>query len=141
MICTFFGHRDTPTSIRCEIKKAILKLIKNGISEFYVGNNGSFDFLTQSVLIELLNEGNKINCFIVLSRLNELALCGQQDFTVFPEEIEGVMKKFAISKRNEYLIKKSNMVICYVNNTFSNCHKWIEKARKKWRTIINLAKN
>ena len=139
MICTFFGHRDAPIDLKGNIKKAITNLIENGIVDFYVGNNGNFDFLVQAVLLELLNENKSINCRIVLSYLGESALCGNQELTIFPEELDGVIRKFAIPKRNEYLIKKSTVVVCYVENSFSNSYKWVEKARKKGHRIINLA--
>lgn len=45
MICTFFGHRDAPLSIEKELEKIILSLISEGVDEFLVGNNGSFDLL------------------------------------------------------------------------------------------------
>ena len=102
-----------------------MNLIEKVIVDFYVGNNGNFDLLIQIVLAELLNENISINCYIVLSRLDELAISGNQQLTIFPEELSGVPKKFAIAKRNEYLLKKASLVISYVNNTFSNSHKWM----------------
>ena len=45
MICTFFGHKDTPKEIEPVLQASIIDLIENhGADEFYVGNNGSFDF-------------------------------------------------------------------------------------------------
>ena len=122
MICTFIGHRDTPNSLMESIRKAIIELINNGIKDFYVGNNGSFDFLVQTALAEISKTNSAINCRIVLSCINEVAISGNQELTVFPEELSSVPKRFAISKRNEYLLKKSSVIICYVNNTFSNSY-------------------
>ena len=126
MICTFIGHRDTPNSLMESIRKAIIELINNGIKDFYVGNNGSFDFLVQTALAEISKTNSAINCRIVLSCINEVAISGNQELTVFPEELSSVPKRFAISKRNEYLLKKSSVIICYVNNTFSNRYAWQE---------------
>mgnify|MGYP003304176659 CR=1 FL=1 len=106
-----------------------------------MGNNGNFDLLAQAVLLELLKENKGISCRIVLSYLGERALCGHQELTVFPEELAGVMKKFAIVKRNEYLLKKASVVIAYSKHSFSNSYKWIENARKRGLTIINMADN
>ena len=77
---------------------------------------------------------------IVLSYIDEVALIGNQAFTIYPEELANVPKRFAISKRNDYLLKKSNIVICYVNNTYSNSYKFTQKALKKGYTVINLSK-
>ena len=138
MTCTFFGHRDTPISLKDNIKKAITDLIENEIVDFYVGNNGNFDLLAQAVLVELLKENKDINCYIVLSYLGESALCGFQELTIFPEELANVPKRFAISKRNEYLLKKSTVVVCYVESSFTNSYKWVERARKKGLAIIKI---
>ena len=138
MICTFIGHRDTPNSLMESIRKAIIELINNGIKDFYVGNNGSFDFLVQTALAEISKTNSAINCRIVLSCINEVAISGNQELTVFPEELSSVPKRFAISKRNEYLLKKSSVIICCVNNTFSNSYKYMEKARRKGLTVIRI---
>lgn len=139
MICTFIGARDTPFTLREHIKNAIIDLINEGVYEFCVGNNGNFDHMVQSVLFELRSEYN-IKFDIVLSYIDEVALIGNQAFTIYPEELANVPKRFAISKRNDYLLKKSNIVICYVNNTYSNRYKFTQKALKKGYTVINLSK-
>ncbi len=139
MLCTFIGARDTPFTLREHIKKAVVNLIFKGVYEFCVGNNGNFDHMVQSVLFELRSEYN-IKFDIVLSYIDEVALIGNQAFTIYPEELANVPKRFAISKRNDYLLKKSNIVICYVNNTYSNSYKFTQKALKKGYTVINLSK-
>ena len=137
MICTFFGHRDTKESIKTELKSTIIKLIENGVNCFYVGNNGNFDLLAQVVLLELQKSHN-IDFKIVLSYINERAISENQEATIFPEGLEAVPYRFAISKRNEWLIRHSNYVVSYCTNRFSNCHKWIEKSIKKGLIVICL---
>ncbi len=139
MICTFFGHRDTSERIKDELKNTVSALIDNGVKKFYVGNNGNFDLIVQDVLFELQKTQENIDYKIVLSYIDEKALCGDQEATIFPEGLEGVPRRYAVSKRNEWLIKSSNYVIAYCTNSFSNCHKWIEKAKKKGLSVINLA--
>jgi len=54
MKCTFFGHRDAPGEIRDKIKEAVINLIEQeNVTEFYVGDKGSFDRMSLSVLKEL----------------------------------------------------------------------------------------
>ena len=49
--CTFFGHQDCPISLRSDIKAAIENLInEKNIKTFYVGTQGKFDQMVQSVL-------------------------------------------------------------------------------------------
>ena len=78
-----------------------------------------------------------ISYVIVLSRPNESALSGDQLNTVFPAEIEGVPPRFAISKRNDFLLKNADIVVCYAHNKFSNSYKLVEKAKRKGIRVIN----
>lgn len=142
MICTFFGHKDTSNIAEDKLKKAIAHLIeKEGVNEFYVGNNGNFDFLVQSVLQKVSTTNRNVNFTIVLSYLNERAMIGEQSLTIFPEGLEKVPPRFAISKRNDWLIKKADFVIAYMEHKLSNCHKWIEKAMRSGLKVINLVEH
>lgn len=137
MTCTFFGHKDAPNDSEKRLKKIIDDLIENeGVKNFYVGNNGHFDFLAQRVLAEIKSD---IDYAIVLSSINECALADHQDKTIFPEGFENVFPRFAICKRNDWLIKNSDFAIVYMEHKFSNCAKWVEKARKRGLKVINLA--
>lgn len=140
MNCTFFGHRDAPSTIKPRLKETIMQLLNEGIKHFYVGNNGSFDLLAQESLAELANDGLDIKYNIVLSYINELAMSGNQQATIFPEGQELAIPKFAISKRNEWLLNNSSVVIAYVRYSVSNSYKYIEKARKNGLAVVNLAK-
>ena len=139
MNCTFFGHRNAPDKIKGQLKETILSLWESGIEHFYVGNNGGFDFLVQIVLREISLERD-IKYSIVLSHIDEVALGAEQQKTIFCEGMERALPRFAISKRNEWLIKHSSVVVAYVADPFSNSSAWIERARKRGLTVINLAK-
>ena len=42
--CTFFGHRDCPSSIKEKLYEEIERLISHhGVDTFYIGTQGSFD--------------------------------------------------------------------------------------------------
>ena len=138
MTCTFMGHKDCPFSVKERLEGVILELIAKGVNRFFVGNNGNFDYLVQETLSKLIKKGFSINVSIVLSYINETSISGHQELTVFPEELASAPKKFAISKRNEYLLNNSSILVCYVNNTFSNAYKWTEKARKKGLSIVEI---
>lgn len=110
-------------------------LIKHHIIEnFYVGNQGHFDYLVQEVLSEM-----KIDYSIVLSSLNEYIHSNDQDKTIYPEGLEKGLPRFAICRRNEWMIKNSDVAIVYMKYKSSNCAKWVEKAQKRGLCIINLA--
>lgn len=51
--CTFFGHRDAPPEIKASLRQILSDLIeRQGVKQFYVGNQGSFDVMARTLLAE-----------------------------------------------------------------------------------------
>ena len=138
MVCTFFGHKNAPASAKKILKTEILRLVDEGVVEFYVGNNGNFDYYVQEVLLDISTICPDIKFRVVISYLNERVMKKMDNFSLFPEGLENALPRFAISKRNEWLIKKSDVAIVYVKNTFTNSYKLMVKAIKKGIKVINL---
>ena len=138
MNCTFFGHRNAPSSVKEKLKETILRLLGEGVEQFYVGNNGAFDCLVQVVLAEL-EKDRPIKYSIVLSYIDERAICENQEATVLVEGQEMACPRYRISKRNEWLLKNADIVVTYMINKYSNTYKLVEKSLKKGKTVINLA--
>ena len=139
MICTFFGHRDTPPEIKNLLRQVISDLIeKQGVNRFYVGNQGNFDAMACSLLAEF-EQTHGIRYEIVLAYLprQEDPLC-DTDHTLLPEGIESVPPRFAIEYRNKWLIDHSDIVVTYVTRSFGGAAKFKEMAQKKKRTVIEL---
>ena len=61
------------------------------------------------------------------------------DSTVYPP-LENIPQKFAISKRNEWMINQADLIIAYVSHTYGGAYRSLEYARRKKKSIINLAK-
>ena len=57
-----------------------------------------------------------------------------------PKGLESVPKRFAISKRNEWIIAQSNYCICYLTHNFGGAAKFVEMAKKKGLMVINVMK-
>lgn len=54
MVCTFFGHKDTPKEIEPTLRSTLIALIENkNATVFYVGNNGNFDTMVRRQLEDL----------------------------------------------------------------------------------------
>lgn len=138
--CTFIGHKDCCENIYDDLYIAIEKLIvEDDVLTFYVGTHGSFDKLVYRVLIQL-EKKYKIKVIVVLAYMNIRKENIYYDIkkTIFPDVLETTPLRFAINKRNDFMIKNSQYMICYVNNTFSNSYKYIITALKKNLKIINL---
>ena len=140
--CTFFGHRDCPSSIKPILRKVLIDLIENqSVDMFYVGNKGAFDRLVRSVLRELAQEYPQINYTVVLERLP-----GKQnedypeDFsdTTLPEGIEEAPPRFAISWRNKWMLRQSDYVVTYIAHSWGGAAQFAELAERQKKTVINL---
>ena len=138
MKCCFFGHHDATSKVKKAIKSTVVILINEGITDFYVGNNGKFDYYVQQTLGELISKGYNIRVTVVLSYIDEVAICLDQKCTLYPDGLEKTPLRFAISKRNDYMISVSKVAIIHVRHSFSNTHKLCEKAKKKGLRVIEI---
>ena len=138
-ICTFFGHRDAPSSISLVLQRTITNLIINeNVTHFLIGNNGNFDTFAKNILEEKKKEFSQINYEIVLAHIPSKGLSEYGCHTVYPEGLEMVPQRFAIAKRNEWMINQSDFVITYVKKTHGGAQKYKEMARKKGKRIIEI---
>lgn len=142
MVCTFFGHGNAPEEIIPVLKDAIIKLIEeNEVDTFYVGNHGHFDYYAENILKELKEIYPHINYSVVLAYLPRGNEGEYYDFsnTIYPEGIEKAPFKFAIIKRNEWMINKSDYVLTYVKRIIGGAAQFKEKAEKKKKIIIEIS--
>ena len=138
MTCGFMGHRDAPNEVKKIMEAMVDAVIEKGVKDFYVGNNGNFDLYAQQVLERRCSK-TSLQYYILLSFPFEKALSGMQERTLYTEGLEKTPLKFAIAKRNDYLIKKSDVLIVYQKYSFSNCYKLVERALRAGKIVINLA--
>lgn len=141
--CTFFGHRDCPSSIKPKLREVLIDLIENhSVDIFYVGNQGAFDRLVRSALRELVQEYPHINYAVVLERLpGKQSEDYPEDFsdTMIPEGIEEGHPRFAIVRRNRWMLKQSDYVVTYVTHSRGGATQFAEMAVRQMKTVINLA--
>ena len=138
--CCFFGHRDATDNIRIKLAEVIKKLIEEqGVTDYYVGNQGGFDSLVLSVMKELAVSYPQIRYSVVLAYLPDEKRTIPETNTIYPEGLERVPKRFCIARRNDWLIEHSRYVICYVAHITGGAAQFMEKARRKNRTVINIA--
>ena len=138
--CTFFGHRDCDDDIAATLCERIENLIcENEIDTFYVGNQGNFDCMVIDALRKLKLEYEHIRYYIVLAYLpSETKNLYDSENTIFPDGIENVYPRFAISFRNEWMIDKSDVVIGYIRYSFGGAYKFFEMAERKGKNTVNL---
>ena len=147
-ICCFAGHSEIYDSdiIYRQLISVLNELIeKEHINEFLVGNYGSFDKLSAKAVREIKSKYPKIKLNLIIpyltSEINEFKESYYKNYdnilvADIPSEIP---KKLHIIKCNQYMIEKSQFLICYVNHSWGGASKTLEFAKRKNIKIINLA--
>ena len=140
--CCFFGHREVTHNIKDKLIAIIEKLItEDNVTEFYVGHQGQFDSMVYSVLKELKAKYPHIRYTVVIAYMPDehiKEVYGED--TLFPDGMESVSKKFAISKRNDWMIQQSGFVVCYVHKITGGAAKFREKCVRKKLKVIDIFK-
>ena len=138
MTCTFFGHKDCPCTTTINLLSVLTDLIENkNVNMFYIGNQGDFDSIARTVLQKMKIIYPQINYVIVLAYLRNKSEISDFD-TVFPEGLENVPLRYAIDRRNLWMINHSDYVITYVRNTAGGAYKFKTIAEKKGKIVINI---
>ena len=138
--CTFFGHRECSDAIKPKLREVLVGLIVNhGVDMFYVGNQGLFDAIVRSTLRELQKEYPQIGYAVVLAYMpGEKNDYDDYSDTMLPEGIESVHPRYAISWRNDWLLKESDYVVTYITHSWGGAAQYATKAKKQGKTVINL---
>lgn len=140
--CTFFGHRDSPETIKPKIRAAVIDLIENhGVTMFYVGNQGNFDRLVRSVLKEVTTAYPGVGYAVVLAYMPSAKVANlYEDFsdTMLPEGIEKAPKRFAIPWRNKWMIEHADYVVTYVTRSCGGSAKFQGISIKMDKRIYDL---
>ena len=134
--CTFFGHRDCPSSIRGVLSAEIERLItEKDVDTFYIGTHGNFDRMAYTALVELRKLYQQITVYRVLAYMPKPYDIDTVD-TIVPEGIENAHPRYAIVYRNNWMIDHSDYVIAYVTQTFGGAYQSVERPKKKGKIII-----
>lgn len=135
--CTFFGHRECYGLDGKVLRETAEKLIAKGVDTFYVGNQGQFDSMVYSCLKPLREVHPHIHVCVVLAYLpTEKAEDEDLSDTMYPE-IEG-HPKFAIERRNRWMLQSSDFCICYINHTWGGAYKFARLAKRCCKEVINI---
>ena len=148
MIITFCGHSNClfNDEEKEKLKQILIKEItKNPTCKFYLGGYGDFDSLCLRTLRELKKEFQSIELIFITPYIDknysklEFAKYHYDD-VIFPP-LESVPRKFAILKRNEWMVEEADLVIAYVMYSWGGAAKTLEYAKRKKVPIINIAQS
>ena len=106
-VCAFFGHREIWDDISAPLEQAIrTAIMQYGVTSFWVGGCGQFDAYAAGSVRRLKKEFPHIRLYLILAYLpmkKDPYFCAY-DSTIYPEGLEFVPKRFAISKRNRWML-------------------------------------
>ena len=142
MRVTFFGHRDAPDRVAAAVEGVLRPLIeKEKADVFYVGNHGHFDRMVQGVLFRLRKEYPHIQAIEVLAYMPEQGdpLPAAALDTLLPAEVVRGLPRFALLRRNDWMLRESDTVVCYVTHDFGGAAGMKRKALAKGKRVIELS--
>lgn len=116
-------------------------LIAEGVDSFLVGNQGGFDSTVLNALRLLKQTYPHINYNIVLSYMPG----AKEDWsaydpmeTMYPEGLETVHPRFAISWRNKWMIQEADVIVTYITHSWGGAAQFAELAKRKKKRVINI---
>lgn len=132
----FIGQSDV---FELDIELLTKEITMNGITTFYSGKMGGFDRVSSGVVHRLKNTYTHIKNYLVIPYLSFNVFDKKIfDEIIFPEQLEGVSYKAAISRRNKYMIEQSGTAICFVKHSVGGSAKSLEIAVKKGLNIVHI---
>lgn len=138
--CTFFGHRSISGMHEDSLTVLVDKVIReNNVHTFWCGGYGEFDALAARTVSKLKKKYSDIELVLVRAYMPKSGeqLSDIYDATIYPEGLENVPKRFAISRRNQWMAQNSDMAITYVNHTFGGAYQ-AYKTAKRYAMVFNL---
>lgn len=142
MVVTFCGHADVYDldDIRKWLDQVVTSLIMEGEVQFLLGGYGKFDELATSVLGEQKKTHASIEMVLILPYLHTNMDVSCYDYTLYPP-LESVPPRFAIRKRNQWMVAASDVVVAYVMHSWGGAAKTLAYAKQKQRRIIQYSKS
>ncbi|HBJ19477.1 MAG TPA: hypothetical protein DDY70_07085 [Clostridiales bacterium] len=141
MKVTFCVHGDTicDQALFDKLSACVTGLIEAGATQFYLGGYGNFDLLAAKVVQNIKERNPEIRSVLVIPYLDRFYDTGLYDESVYPP-LETVPKRYAISKRNKWMIDQSDVVVSYVLHSFGGAASSLRYAKRKNKNIIYLGR-
>ena len=139
-VCTFFGHKECYGLEEGAVAQAIEALIEQGVDKFYVGHQGQFDSTVLRCLLKLREVYSHISFSVVLAYL-PTQISGvdpYHGYSIYPEGIEAALPRFAIERRNAWMITQADYCLCSVHYARGGAYKFARRAKQKGLVVINL---
>ena len=149
--CCFTGHRIikiTPELVQ-RLKDTIIKLITQGVTDFYNGGAIGFDMLCAETVIAIKAEHSDIKLHMLLpcppeehaKRWNKVQIAQYNEILQVADSVTVLSEHYTeecMKRRNERLVELADCCICYCNNPRSGTGQTVRMAKDKGIDVINL---
>ena len=137
MTITFCGHSkiNRTESFSQWLDMILPSFIEGWAATFYLGGYGVFDGLAASALRKQKETYPHIELILVLPYLNREIDASRYDSTTYPP-LEKVPPRYAIVKRNEWMVCESDVVISGVTHSWGGAARTLEFAQQKKKVIF-----
>lgn len=147
---SFFGHRYIECGIVIENQLNILLhdlIMQNEYVEFLIGRDGDFDLLASSCIKRAIKKYGCSNTHftLVMPYMKAEYRNNKQSYLNYYDEVEVCAEsakahpKSAIQVRNQNLVDRSDLVVCYILHKSGGAYKTIQYAEKHRKKLINIA--
>lgn len=145
--CCAFGHRELYRNIDEELKALIIDLIEHeGVTLFMTGGIGQTDGKFSSVVRELKHSYKQIELVLVKPYFSGELNTNKEyyeimyDDVIIPDELAGCHYKSAITKRNRWMIDRSDFIIDCTYRDFGGAVDAIKYAKRTNKTVLEIKK-
>lgn len=137
MLVTFCGHKDVfyKEQVNEKLAAVVAALIEEGATEFYLGGYGDFDYMAAKIVRDLKKDRPDIQSTLVIPYMDRDYNKELYDGSIYPP-LENTPLRFAISKRNEWMVDQADVVVAYITHDWGGASKTSEYAQRKKKRII-----
>ena len=137
MIVTFCGHSklNRTDGFSRWLNIILPSLIEGGADTFYLGGYGDFDAVAASAVRKQKESYPHIELVLVLAYLDREIDASRYDGTTYPP-LEKVPRRYAIVRRNEWMVCESDVVISGVLHSWGGAAKTLEFAQRKKKVVL-----
>ena len=111
-------------------------------TQFYVGEEGRFNRTMQRILEELATENNRVQFAVVLSNISisttSLKRLPPHADMLIPAGIANVPPDLRVSKRDEWIFRRSGLVVTCVKRNLGSSDLDMEYTNSSGRIVMNL---
>ena len=146
MIVTFCGHGTYSRydDYHGKMMRLLEQIVGDQPCDFYLGGYGQFDGFAQACCAEYKKTHPTVHLIFVHPYLTETKRHDKEyvqsnyDASVYPE-LENVPLRFAISRRNRWMVEHADAVIAFIDHHWGGAYQTYRCAKAKKKTIYNLS--